>query len=88
MAYPRNVWNQLKNLTADDLISALQKDGWSKDPSCKGAILVYIKAGNPSSQRIAIHYHPKKTYGAKLLKSLLDDIGWSVDDLRRLKLVK
>ncbi len=87
MAFPQHVWNQVKNLTADEIIGALLRDGWEKDPSGRGAIIGYIKKGPPNS-RITIHYHPKKTYGAKLLQSLLDDIGWSEDDLRRLKLIK
>jgi predicted RNA binding protein YcfA (HicA-like mRNA interferase family) len=83
MAYNQNVWSRLKNLTADDLIAALKKDGWKLEPDCKGAIQVYR---NAKGDRISIHYHPKKTYGAKLLKALLADIGWSEDDLKRLKL--
>ncbi len=39
-------------------------------------------------KRVSIHYHPKKTYGPKLLKKLLRQIGWTEDDLRRLKLIK
>ena len=31
MKYSKNVWNQLKNKTAGDLISALNKNGWEKD---------------------------------------------------------
>ena len=54
----------------------------------KGAILVFVKKGNPHNDRVGIHYHPKKTYGAGLLKGLLSDIGRSIDDLRRLKLIK
>ena len=38
--------------------------------------------------RVSVHFHPKKTFGAKLLKGLIDDTGWSDDDLRRLKLVE
>ena len=87
MAFPPNVWNQLKNLTADTLIRALQQDGWIRDPASKGAILAYIKSGSPN-QRITIHYHPKKTYGPSLLKALLTDIGWNENDLKRLKLAK
>jgi len=86
MAFPSEVWNQLKNLTADDLISALCRDGWYKDPASKGAIIGYIK--EETRKRIVIHYHPKKTYGAKLLQSLLHDIGWNEDDLKRLKLIR
>lgn len=86
MAFPQHVWNQLKNLTADQLISALKRDGWKPDCS-KGAVLGFIKEG-PQNKRVTIHYHPKKTYGAKLLTGLIDDIGWSEDDLRDLKLIK
>ena len=34
MAYPPKVWNQLRGLTAEEIISALQRDGISKG-SCK-----------------------------------------------------
>lgn len=87
MAFPPNVWSQLKNLTADDLIKALHRDGWERDPASRGAILGFIQSGSPN-KRVTIHYHPKKTYGPKLLKGLLADIGWTEADLRRLKLVK
>jgi predicted RNA binding protein YcfA (HicA-like mRNA interferase family) len=87
MAFSGNVWNQLKNLSADDLIRALEQDGWRRDPASKGATLGYIKGGSPN-KRVVIHYHPRKTYGAGLLKALLDDIGWTEDDLKRLKVIK
>ena len=85
MNYSPNTWNQLKNTTADELVKALKKDGWERDEErAGGAILAFRK----SSERITIHYHPKKTYGPKLLKGLLDKIGWSEKDLQRLKLIK
>src|SRR5690348_2502309 len=85
MAFPRELWQQLKNLTADQLISALRRDGWQADtPS--GAIHPFI---HPTTrQRVTIHYHPKKTYGEKLLQGLLKDIGWSGDDFVRLGLAR
>jgi len=82
--YPPHIWDQLKNLTAEELISALKRDGWARDTNCK-AEHVYL---HPVRGRISIHFHPGKTYGPKLLKGLLADIGWTVADLRRLKLVK
>jgi predicted RNA binding protein YcfA (HicA-like mRNA interferase family) len=85
MAYSASVWSQLKNLTADDLISALVKTGWKLEPDCTGAIQVYR---NANGDRVSIHYHPKKTYGPKLLKGLLEDIGWTEAELKKLKLVK
>jgi predicted RNA binding protein YcfA (HicA-like mRNA interferase family) len=87
MGLRQDVWNQVKNLTADEIISALKKDGWERDTSSRGAILAFIKHGT-TNQRITIHYHPKKTYGSKLLQALIKDIGWGTEDLRRLKLIK
>ncbi|MGO9864894.1 MAG: type II toxin-antitoxin system HicA family toxin [Terriglobales bacterium] len=74
MAFPQHVWNQLKSITADELIAALKRDDYQQDPASSDATIAYIKAGNPS-QRIVIHYHPRKTYGPKLLKALLADIA-------------
>lgn len=87
MSYPQNVWNQLKNTTADKLMNALKKDSWEREDST-GARISYRKAmGNGEVRRIVIHYHPRKTYGPKLLKGLLSDTGWSTEDLKRLKLI-
>ena len=86
MSYPPNVWSQLKNTTVEKLMKALEKDGWEEDnpSSCR---IPYVKTmDDGEKRRIVIHYHPKKTYGAKLLKGLLNDIGWSVEDLKRLNL--
>lgn len=83
MSFAKNVWNQLKGITADELIRALEKDGWNHDTT-QGAVQAYLKDGN----RVTIHYHPRKTYGPNLLKGLLTDIGWSESDMKRLKLIK
>jgi predicted RNA binding protein YcfA (HicA-like mRNA interferase family) len=85
VSFSPQVWDQIRNVTADELIKALEKDGYEREPS-QGAILVYRQAG--SGNRVTVHYHPKKTFGPKLLKDLLADIGWTDADLRRLKLVK
>jgi len=84
MAFDKAVWDQLRNTTANVLINALIADGWEEEGK-RGATRPFYKRPN---KRVVIHYHPKKTYGAKFLKGLIDDIGWSVDDLRRLKLIK
>lgn len=88
MAFPRHVWEQLKNKTADDLISALLRDGYEKGPSSHDATIAYIKKADDNTKRIVIHYHPRKTFGPGLLKALLEDIGWTEADMRRLKLIK
>jgi predicted RNA binding protein YcfA (HicA-like mRNA interferase family) len=79
-----NIWNQLKNLTADRLIQALEKDGAKRDVRI-GAQQVYRYL---DGRKVSIHYHPQKTYKPGLLKSLLSDIGWSEEEMRRLKLIK
>ena len=86
MNFPPNVWNQVKNVTAQRLVQALEKDDWVRDAeNPRGAVLVYRHS---SGRRITVHWHPNKTYGPKLLKGLLEDIGWDEADLRRLKLIK
>lgn len=87
MAFSKNVWNQLKAITADELISAMERDGYTKDPASKDATISYIKKGS-ETERIVIHYHPRKSYGPKLLTSLLSDLGWDEARMRALKLIK
>lgn len=36
MAFAQHVWNQLKSLTADELIAALKRDGYRQDPASAG----------------------------------------------------
>ena len=86
IAWDGNTWNQIKNKTCDELISALEKDGWEQDVKI-GATLAYY---NPTTKkRIVIHYHPHKTYRSpKLLKDLIAEIGWTESDLKKLKLIK
>ena len=84
MKFAKFIWDQLKNLSADELIAALLKDGWKPDTAA-GSQRIYK---HPDGRRASVHYHAGKTFGPNLLKSLFDDIGWSVKDLRRLKLIK
>ncbi len=84
MGFSKQIWDQIKNKSVEELISTLKRDGAVLDTS-RGAAQVYIY---PDGKRIAIHYHPHKTYGPALLKALIEDIGWTEDDLRRLKLIK
>jgi predicted RNA binding protein YcfA (HicA-like mRNA interferase family) len=89
MAFAKHVWNQLKATTADELESALQRDGYKLDPASAGAIHAYIKKTPQGNKRAAIHWHPKKAYGAHLLKGLLSDIGWNTEaDLARVGLIQ
>ncbi|MHB8646628.1 MAG: type II toxin-antitoxin system HicA family toxin [Thermomicrobiales bacterium] len=88
MAYSADVWRQLKNITADEFVRALERDKWKKDFGGKtSGTRAYIKEGSPR-KRVVIHFHPGKTYGDKFLKGLLESIGWTEEDLRRLKLIR
>jgi len=84
MKFPKNIWNQLKNKSPKDLMSALEKDGAIPEES-RGAVIGFRY---PDGRRVVIHYHPNKTYGPRLIKALIEEIGWTIDDLQRLKLIK
>ena len=87
MDYPSNVWRQLKNITVKRLIKALKDDEWEKC-KVKGARYPFKKEGNKGkADRVVIHYHPKKTFSKHRLNGMLDDIGWSTADLKRLNLI-
>jgi len=89
MAFSKNVWNQVKNLTKDDFRDALIRDGWTRDPASRDATITYIKPiPSGGDQRIVIHYHPGEICGPKIIKALIEDAGWTEADLRRLKLIK
>jgi hypothetical protein len=88
MAYPRNVWNQLKATTVEEFIDALAKDNFVPDPASTGAELAFIRQEKKENKRVVIHYHRNKTWGAKFLNGLINDIGWKLEDLIRVGLVK
>ena len=90
MSFSDDTWRQLKSTTANELVKALLRDDWVEEKR-RGATRVFTKPitnGSGRRRRVAIHYHPKKTYGASLLQGLLEDIGWNEDDLQRLRLIK
>ncbi len=89
MVYSTNVWNQLRNISVEEIISKMLRDGWQEDSGSKtSGTRAFIKDGNQPKDRIVIHYHPRKTYGPKFLQGLLESTGWTEDDMRRLKLIK
>jgi len=84
MKFSKQVWDQLKAKTCEDLIAALQRDGWMFEAT-RGATQVYR---HQDARRVVVHYHPGSSYRPNLLKGLIEDSGWSVADMRRLKLIK
>lgn len=90
MAFSRDAWSQIKNTSAEDLKRALERDGFRAEGKRGAALGFYRPSSTPNGkpQRVVIHYHPKKTFGGKLLEGVIKDAGWSEEDLRRLKLIK
>ncbi len=93
--YRRQVWNQVKSITSQELMRALERDGWESQGSKgrrgkKGANTIAYRHPEkpPERNRVVIHPHPKKTMSPGLLKDILDCIGWTEEDLVRLRLVK
>jgi len=81
----KEIWDQVKNITSADLKRALERDGWLPDETGSSAtVYLNVKTG----KRVAIHFHAHKTYGSWQLRDLLEDIGWTEADLKRLKLIK
>ena len=79
----KNVWEQIKSIDKDKLIKALEKDNWLLDTEHK-KFRTYRKGIN----KVTIHYHNINFKNPKLLKMLLEDIGWKEKDYKRLKLIK
>ena len=82
----KEVWDQLKNITAGELRRALDKDkNWYADETGSSAV---VYRNDINHRIVSLHVHPHKTYASSLLKQLLEDIGWTEADLKRLKLIK
>jgi len=83
-------WEQVKNLNQKDIISLLDKDERWEYVATKGSRYIYRNSGLPRpDDRVEIHYHGRKGYVNKsLLSDLLDHICWTLDDLRKWKVVK
>ena len=77
------IWDQIKNISADEIVKALEKDGWMLRRS-RGSRLTYLK----DNKIVSIHFHHHKHYGHDMIKDLFQDIGWNEADLKRLKLIK
>ncbi len=93
MAFARNVWNQVKNLTKGEIIRALERDNWKlEQPShSSGSVRLYLKfdENGVPLRRVEMHFHrANETCGRKLLAGILDAAGWTETDMKRLKLIK
>lgn len=75
---------ELKNTPVRKLLRALEKDGFQYKKR-KGSQRIYRHS---DGRRIVIHYHHSRdTLPPGTLKSFIDGTKWSVNDLKRLKLI-
>ncbi len=85
MSFSKQVWEQLKSKTKDDLITALLKDGFLPDVHLRTERIYR----HPDGRKVSIHYHKgSDCFGRGLLVAVLADIGWSETYMRRLKFIK
>ena len=79
-------WQQLRSLTARDLINALKRDGFALR-SQSGS---HQRYRHPDGRRVTVTYHrPGATFPLKTLKSMVEgQARWTAQDLKRLGVVK
>ncbi len=77
-------YSKLRSLTARKLIAALERDGFRLDRE-KGSHRQYV---HPGKGRVTISFHqPSGTFPPKTLASIIEDAGWTEDDMKRLELL-
>ncbi|HAZ27584.1 TPA: hypothetical protein DCY67_03055 [Candidatus Acetothermia bacterium] len=76
---------ELRKITSRELCAALERDGFAFDRQ-RGSTRVYY---HPQDGRRAVvaYGHPGDTLPPKTLKAILEDLGWTEDDLKRLRLL-
>lgn len=76
--------HDLRGLTARELVSALERDGFVLRRT-HGSHRVYWR---PDGRRVIVAMHaPGATFPAKTLSSIIQSAGWSDSDLERLELI-
>lgn len=78
-------YRKLRSLTARRLIRALERDGFSLDQA-RGSHRHYR---HPDGRKVTVSFHrPSDTFPLKTLKEMIEwQARWSLEDLKRLKLV-
>jgi len=77
---------KLRNITAIDFIRALKKDSFVFKRQ-KGSHRIYVKPETGRQVVIAYH-HTSEIIRIGTLSNLINDAGWTEDDLVRLKLMR
>jgi len=77
-------YGRLRNLTAREVISALNRDGFTFDRGDGSHQLYY----HPDGRRVTVIFHGGgSTFKRKTLKSMITQARWTEEDLLRLKLI-
>ena len=75
----------LRNLPVSQLIRALERDGFTLRRATRSGGRIYAHS---DGRLTVIHYHHgSDTLTRKTLRSVLDAVAWSEEDLRRLGLL-
>ena len=75
----------LRNLPVNQLIRALERDGFVLRRSTRTGGRIYA---HPDGRLTVVHYHHgSDTLPRRTLKSVLEAIGWTQNDARRLGLL-
>jgi predicted RNA binding protein YcfA (HicA-like mRNA interferase family) len=79
-------WSVLRSLTARELISALMRDGFS----LRSQTGSHQRYRHPDGRRVTVSFHsPGETFPPKTLRRMIEDQArWTVEDLRRLNLIR
>jgi predicted RNA binding protein YcfA (HicA-like mRNA interferase family) len=79
-------WSRLRTLTARELISALNRDGFTLRSQAGS----HQRYRHPDGRRVTVTFHrPGDTFRPKTLRTMIgDQASWTFEDLVRLKLIK
>lgn len=85
MTTPRSLVHLLRNVTARELIRALERDGFYLSRRIRGSGRVYE---HQDGRTTLLHYHgPNQTFPRGTLANILRGTRWTVEDARRLGLI-
>lgn len=86
MRYTKHIWDQLLKCTKKEIANALKKSDFPF-VARSGAIHAYR---HKDGRRVTIHYHPKETFKKfpDVLEHIIDIVDWTIQDLKKLKLIK
>ena len=78
---------KLRNITALNFTRALERDGFVFKRKSKGGHRIYQHP--ETGRRISVPFHHSgQTFGPGLIQHLIKSVGWSHEDLVRLRLIR